>query len=109
MKMFAKVNGFHVKLSEMAGTIDANYSKGVLAHQERTAIYEVVCRHKCGGGTTEICRTIKARYGNIGCKEHVPKHKGESSGVMETVKIKDGTSRGFTECPIGGGGGHGYP
>lgn len=49
MKMFAKVNGFHVKLSEMAGTIDANYSKGVLAHQERTAIYEVVCGHKCGG------------------------------------------------------------
>lgn len=62
-----------------------------------------------GGGTTEICRTIKARYGNIGCKEYVPKHKGESSGVMETVKIKDGTSRGFAECPVGGGGGHGYP
>lgn len=50
MKMFAKVNGFHVKPSEMAGTIDANYSKGVMARQERTAIYEVVCGHKCWGG-----------------------------------------------------------
>ena len=41
MKMFAKVNGFHVKLSEMAGTIDANYSKGVLAHQDDSYIRHI--------------------------------------------------------------------
>ena len=39
-----------MKLTELAGTIDANYYKGVLAHQERTAVYEVVCRYECGGG-----------------------------------------------------------
>lgn len=109
MKMFAKVNGHHLKLTDIAGTIDANYYKGLSAHQERTAIYEVVCGHKCRGGTTEICRAIKARYGNFGSKESLPKHKGESSGIMETLKIKDATSRGFTECPVGGGGGHGFP
>lgn len=39
-----------------------------------------------------------------------PNHKGESSGVLEeTIKVRDGTSKGFSEVPIGGGGGHGYP
>ena len=56
-----------------------------------------------GGGTTDVARPIKARYGAIGHQEYVPKHKGESSGVIEeTVKIRDGTSKGFSEVPIGG-------
>ena len=63
-----------------------------------------------GGGTTDVSRPIKARYGAIGHQEYVPKHKGESSGVLEeTIKVRDGTSKGFSEVPIGGGGGHGYP
>ena len=63
-----------------------------------------------GGCCTDVARPIKARYGAIGHQEYVPKHKGESSGVIEeTVKIRDGTSKGFSEVPIGGGGGHGYP
>ena len=62
-----------------------------------------------GGGTTDIARPIKARYGALGNQSYVPKHKGESSGVMETIKVKDGTSKGYSECPIGGGGGPGYP
>jgi len=63
-----------------------------------------------GGGTTDLARPIKARYGAIGHQEYVPKHKGESSGVIEeTIKVRDGTSKGFSEVPIGGGGGHGYP
>ena len=55
-----------------------------------------------GGGTTDIARPIKARYGALGNQSYVPKHKGESSGVMETIKVKDGTSKGYSECPIGG-------
>ena len=56
-----------------------------------------------GGGTTDVARPIKARYGAIGHQEYVPKHKGESSGVIEeTIKVRDGTSKGFSEVPIGG-------
>ena len=55
------------------------------------------------GGTTDVARPIKARYGAIGHQAYVPKHKGESSGVIEeTIKVRDGTSKGFSEVPIGG-------
>ena len=37
---------------------------------------------------TQICRTIKAKYGNIGHDEYLPKHKSESSAVMEIDKNK---------------------
>lgn len=35
------------------------------------------------GGTTDVSRPIKARYGALGHNDYVPKHKGESSGVLE--------------------------
>ena len=103
MKKFCRVNQHMMKIADDASCIDANYHKGLLANQERTAVYEVVYRHKCGGGTTDVSRPIKARYGAIGHQEYVPKHKGESSGVLEeTIKVRDGTSKGFSEVPIGG-------
>lgn len=50
-----------------------------------------------GGYRTEIARCITARY-----TAGITNHKGVNSGVIETIKIKDGTSKGFAECPIGG-------
>ena len=41
-----------------------------------------------GGCCTDVARPIKARYGAIGHQEYVPKHKGESSGVIEETKDK---------------------
>ena len=91
-----------MRVEDEASCIDANYHKGLLANQERTGVYEEIYRPECGGGTTDIARPIKARYGALGNQSYVPKHKGESSGVMETIKVKDGTSKGYSECPIGG-------
>ena len=55
------------------------------------------------GGTTDISRALTSRYNACGTKTgYLPKHKAERSGVIETIKIKDGTSKGFAECPIGG-------
>lgn len=110
MKKFCRVNLYQMRTADDASCIDANYHKGLLAHQERTGVYEEIYRSEHGGGTTDVARPIKARYGAIGHQAYVPKHKGESSGVIEeTIKVRDGTSKGFSEVPIGGGGGHGYP
>ena len=103
MKKFCRVNLYQMRTADDASCIDANYHKGLLAHQERTGVYEEIYRSEHGGGTTDVARPIKARYGAIGHQAYVPKHKGESSGVIEeTIKVRDGTSKGFSEVPIGG-------
>ena len=85
-----------MRVEDDASCIDANYHKGLLANQERTGVYEEIYRPECGGGTTDIARPIKARYGALGNQSYVPKHKGESSGVMDNnYRIRKLTPR---EC-----------
>lgn len=53
-QIFAKVNQFGAKATEYAGTLDANYWKGLLSSQERTGVYEEIYRSEHGGGVQLI-------------------------------------------------------
>lgn len=50
-----------------------------------------------GGQRTDYCRCIKARY-----TAGYTNHKGDNSGVIESIKIKDGTAKGYAEVDTGG-------
>lgn len=86
-------NGFRLRKDGRAGTLDANYYKG-LANQERPGVLVGTLRtHKDGNGFREM---------KSGVSPTIPARAREDGSGQPVVYVPEATKKGYAEATIGG-------
>ena len=84
--------------TEYARCLKARYNAGITNYKgDNSGVIEL--ENPMEDGTS---RTLKAQYQQSSAANFIRQDGLGATGVRETIKVKDGTSKGYAECEVGG-------